>query len=208
MNALAQSWSKIPRALKWGVYALLVICLYFLVAEPALNYAGTFNTRADAIETSIRREKELASTDSGDGQLVAQGERFFGKPMFPTDPAARPETLYRVVDRILHQNGILEPSISERSVGTQFRSEQTSGLSDRPIERFSLEVAFETTPKTATKIIEELEEAPEVTAISRVRIEKYSSRAGSKDSEQTVRVTLAPEIWVLAGNASQSGGNP
>lgn len=217
MSQLLRSWSRLPRVAQWSVLAIVLIAAYFLAIEPVLNLTGLYTSKADRIAAALRREKELAAPDSEDGRLLAQAARVFGKPLLPGDPAAKPETLYRVVNRILREHLVDDAVVNERAGPVQLRPEQLTALTDgyHTIEKFSLEVAFEADPQTAVAVLADMESSPEVTAIGRVRIEKANTRAGSHDTDPLVRVMLAPEIWVLsvasAGNAGSNsavGGLP
>jgi hypothetical protein len=63
------------------------------------------------------------------------------------------------------------------------------------IDRLILEVTFEADPSTVISVLADLEKAPEVTTVSRVRIDKTNNR---DDTVRTVRATITPEAWILA----------
>lgn len=209
MNALARTWSGLPPIARWVALAAIVLIVYFVAVEPAVMFTSSYSAGADRIEAALKREKDLASPDSEQGRTLAEGRRFFGTPLAPTDPGARPEALYRTVDRILRGHGV-DATVNERTQPSLIHAEQLVGLVEpgRSIDRFALEVTFETDPASAVAILSAVEQAPEVTAVSRVRFEKFSARAGSKDAEQSVRVSMTPELWVLADRPTPSGSAP
>lgn len=195
-----------PRAAKWALVACGLIVVYFGVVEPALDFTRSMNERADRIENNLRRDKQLKDPQSPDRRLIDTGKELFGTPMLPTDTRAAAETLYRVVDRVLKDNGVEDASIAERS--GRLTSDQLVGAigSAATVDRFILEVSFDAQPEVALDVLSALEQSPEVSAVGRVRIDKAGVRSfstpsgGSRASEaEMVRVTLSPELWMVKG---------
>lgn len=218
MNALAAMWKQLPRSAQWLGYLMVFVAAYLALVAPALRVIDGLHSESDKIENALRRERDLASPDSDEGRMLAQSRRAFGEPHLPSDPSAKAETLYRVVNRILKDNKVDDAAIGERR-GTDLKADQVAGfVSDSAgIERFTLEVSFEADPLTVAAVLAALEQAPEVTAVGRVKIDKPNSggfgswngnSSSKKDEQELLRVTIAPEAWILASRSGERGGTP
>lgn len=206
MSTLSARIASLPRAAKWLLALVAVVVGYFAMVEPGLNFLGTIRSKAQRIESDVRRDGELSDPSSEDGRLLALGRQNFGAPLPPGEKSNSAETLYRVVDRILKEHGIEDAAINERS--SQLRSDYLGTVlgDSGKVNRFILEVTFESDTQGALDVLAELEQAPEVSAVSKVRFDKLSVRSASADKADMVRVTLAPEAWLSAG--IETGGTP
>lgn len=199
--SLSDRIAALPRTLVWGLIALLVIIVFFAVVDPALNSISGVAQKADRIERDLARDKSFKDQASEDSRIIQQARASFGSPARPS-AVATPEALYRVVDRVLTEHAIFDATITERS--SQFRAEALPSVTGSPTgTRFTLDVSFETDTETVLDVLVALEQAKEVSAIGRVRIDKVQSRS-SEPHEDLVRVTLAPELWT----SSQPGATP
>jgi len=122
----------------------------------------------------------------------------YGKPKMPSAGGLKPEEFTRVVNGILESHKINGGNINERSKTrmTGLSADQKSILGVSDIDRQILEVTFEATPTEVAALLADLERAPEVAAISRVRIDHANSRSG--DIEELVRTTIIAEAWLAA----------
>lgn len=198
MSTFRTFWHGLPRWAHWAAIAIAIIIVYFAIVEPGQNFIGSYLDRSKRIESDLARDKELLSPTSDDGRLMAIGRQSFGDPLLPTDKSASAETLYRVVDRILKGHGIDDAKINEHKA--QLRTDLLIPVvGGGSVDRFTVDVTFETEAHTALDILAELEQAPEVTAVSRVKFDKQGARTASAGGdEQLVRVTFSPEMWIAA----------
>lgn len=194
MSDMVHKFKALPRMVKWVIAAGVILIAYFAVFEPVLGIGAKWRTRAAALESALARDHELAS-DDGDGRMIQQGQKIFGRPQMPGVKETTPESLYRLVNSILEAHGVTERSISERSV--PLTGDQAQALGVGTITRLILDVSFETDSVTVVSIISELERSKEVSAIGRVKIDKSALRSGSgaDDGNDLVRATIAPEAW-------------
>lgn len=213
MKRLVDSVMRLPRAARWAVLAAVVFGAYFLVVEPLLDLTNRHAAAADAIESNLRRAGELSSDDSDTGRIIATGIRAFGRPKLPTDPSARPEVIHRVVDDVLELHGVENRTKTERS--STLTGERARALAEGGrIERYIVEVSFDAPQEAVAGIIADLERSPEISAVSRVKIDRTAvgGRWGeeSADEHGMVRATIAAETWVFIrarpGSAGGGGG--
>jgi hypothetical protein len=201
MNALARHFAALPRAFKWAVLALGVIAFYFGLFEPALAFADRFNTRADALQRAVSRDRELASTVS-DGFTLQSAQAALGSPIRPGQRDITPEVLLRVVSAVLDAHGVSSRNVSESS--STLSGDQAAALGVGEIRRLVLQVSFEADAQTVVDVLADLERAPEVAAISRLRIDKAGLRSGMfGEDEGLVRVTLSPEAWIARSSSAR-----
>lgn len=207
MNKLLDSFNTLPRAVRWLLIFAAFLAAYYLVLEPALDATNTARNRADQLEATLRRERSLLAANSLAGRELERGAATYGVPRHPTDPTARPETLQRSVNTILLKHGVENAVYSERS-GTIRPDEAVAVVgAAAKLDRYVLDVIFETTPAVAMAILADLEQASEVTAVSRIKIDKsLAGRGRSADagSGRAVRVTIAVESWIAAPAATSS----
>lgn len=201
-TALAK-FNALPRAVKWMAIAAVIIVAYFGVFEPVLTFADRWNSRASRLESALARDKELASLE-GDGYKIQTLQAAFGEPIRPGQKDVTPEGLLRVVNAILDQHAVGGRTVSEST--STLSGDAAAALGVGEIKRFILQVSFEADAATVAAVLADLEKAPEVAAVSRVRIDKSSVRFGSVEDEGLVRATLSPEAWVISrGNSGRSG---
>ncbi len=206
MNNLFDTFNRLPRAARWLLLFGAFVALYYLVLEPALDAANSARNRADRLETALRRERELLAINSQVGRELERGVATYGLPRHPTDPGARPEALQRAVNAILIAHGVGNAVYSERS-GTIRADEAVAVVSPGArLDRFVLDVTFEATPETTVAILADLEKASEVTAVSRIKLDKSGAGRARTPSAggRTVRVSIAVESWIAAPGAASS----
>ncbi len=203
MSALVQKWNALPRAARWLAYLVVFVGLYFGVITPLWNMVDRSGQRAAGLERTLNRAKELSSTESSDGALIASVQSAFGRPMMPGASRLTPEAFGRVVDGILEGHDVLDRTVTERKV--PMAQADAERLRAGPVDRLILEVTFEAKQETVIAILADLERAQEVAAVSRVRID----RTGIRDEElQLVRATISPEAWIATSSAGASTPAP
>lgn len=201
MNALIDAYFRMPRAGRWLVLFVLFVGAYLLVVEPALDATNAARSRADNLESALQRERRLLAPESDTGQMLELGMENFGLPRHPAEPGARPEVLQRTVNAVLIRHGVTNATYSERSAA--IRSDEAAGvvgLGNR-LDRYVLDVSFDAEPAVVVAILSDLENARDVTAVSRVRIDKSGagrSRTGQTGTGRDVRASIAVETWIAA----------
>lgn len=203
MSALKERWSTLPRAMKWLVYLVVFAVAWVGVDRFVLVYGDRLATRADALENALRRESELATVESSDGSVINASQIVFGRPRLPGEKPLAPEAFYRLVDGILQSHGISDSRIEESKVRLSGDSARALNVGD--IDRLILTVTFEADPETVVLVLSDLESAPEVAAVGKVRIDKVTSgRPG--DGDRLVRAVIMPEAW-LVNSGGEGGGS-
>lgn len=205
MSALLARISALPRVVVWAIIAAIVLVVYFAIVDPALAYINSVTSRADKIERHLARDASFADPKSEDSRTIELSRTSFGTPARPGSPGATPEALYRVVDRVLKEHDVTDAAITEREAQVQSDA-MLAVTGTRSARRFILEIAFDADPQTALDVLAALEQAPEVSAVGRVRFDKLTSRVTSATETEAdmLRVTLAPELWSI-GPASSGG---
>lgn len=207
MNALLDAYLRMPRAGRWLVLFAVFVGAYLLVIEPVLDATNAARTRADNLESALRRERQLLAPESDTGRMLELGMENFGLPRHPAEPGARPEALQRTVNAVLIKHGVTNATYSERSAA--IRSDDAVGvvgLGNR-LDRYVLDVSFDAEPSVVVAILSDLERSRDVTAVSRVRIDKSGagrSRSGQSGAGRDVRASIAVETWIAAPDASGS----
>lgn len=205
MKTLLARFAASSIIIKALVICTLIAVVYIGVFEPTLAFADRWNRRATELESAMARDKELAGLD-GDGYRIQAAQSAFGEPVRPGQKDITPEGLLRVVNAVLDQHGVGGRTVSESS--SALTGDAAVALGAGEIRRFILQVSFEADSATVAAVLADLEKAPEVAAVSRVRIDKASVRFGSVDDESgnggLVRATLSPEAWIVS--RSTSGG--
>lgn len=210
MSSLAESYNRVPRAMRWLVLFGAFIAAYYIVLEPTLDSANRARDRADRLEASLRRERALATSVGRAGGEFDRAVRTYGLPRHPTDPEVRPESLQRAVNAILMKHGVSNATYSER-LGAIPSSDAVAvvGAAAR-LDRFVLDVSFDAAPADALAILSDLEQAREVTSISRVKFDKSAagrSRDGGEGGRM-VRVNIAVESWIAGRSATSTASLP
>lgn len=213
-SGLVATLANMPRVMKWALLAGAVLVVYFVAIEPALDFAASVRDKGDRIERNLARDAALSDPTSDDGRLIALAREHFGAARAPGDAGLTPEGLYRLVDRVLKEHGVEDASINERTA--QLRSEHldaATGSVGGGVNRFILEVTFDSDAETAMDVLAALEQSPEVSAVGRVRLDTQQTRTGSGGDERNdarrygglVHATIAPEIWLTADPAEGGG---
>jgi hypothetical protein len=213
MENLFAQYRALPRAARWALLATAGILLYFLAVEPTLDATNRLNVRADQLALGLRQEAALKATDSSPGRAIADGLQAFGQPVLPTDKAAAPDAIHRIVDAVLTRHGITKRTKNERLLpirGDELTALLGPGTSPQmAVDRLVIDITFDAAPETVVAILGELEQAHEITAIARVEMRKAdagrSPGAAPESSSRIVKATISPEAWI-AYEAPAGGG--
>ncbi|HVU64019.1 MAG TPA: hypothetical protein VHC70_08585, partial [Phycisphaerales bacterium] len=185
--SLVEQWRRTPRVVKWAVYAGLVLVGFFALT-PVWNLWKRTEARASTLESALKQRAGFATDQSRDDSVITSVREKLGSPNMPSKLKA--EAFAKVVDDILDRNNVTQRNVPERRTPLGPETTQTLGMGH--IDRLILEVTFEADPSTVISVLADLEKAPEVTTVSRVRIDKTNNR---DDTVRTVRATITPEAW-------------
>lgn len=193
--SLRDTWRGTSPVIRWSLVAGVTILGGYFALTPVWNKIASLDRRGDMLESALNRREGFATDKSIDGAVIAGTLEKLGAPSMPGKLKAA--AFARVVDGVLSRNKVEDRNVTERKV--RLAREATDTLAMGNIDRLILEVTFEATPETVAAILSELEKAPEVAAVSRVRIDKSVLR---DEGAQLVRATITPEAWVLASDTS------
>jgi hypothetical protein len=201
MSALLARYRALPRAARWLVLLGLVVAVVLLVVDPILKATADLNGRADAAAAALADERALAERWSSLGPIRAT----FGRPLPPGPEAQRKQALYARVNQVLDRHRI-RPEITERTATLRDDLANRDLLQGAErIDRLILDITFEAEPATVTAVLAELEQAPEIAAISRVQVRRADTGRGAAPgagATRRVRAVLSPEAWVRVGGAA------
>lgn len=191
MSRLAQFYSGLPRAGRWLVWLIVFVAGFLIINDGVLTWHDRWSQRADLLESRLRRLRELGDVSSEQGRVIAVRMSSFGRPSLPGSTAQVAESLTRRINQVFDDAGIEDRTQIEKSASFKVKS------GDTRIDRVILEVTFEADPRQVVSILAALEAAPEVTTISRVRVDKQNRASGNAASRTAglVRATIAAEGW-------------
>lgn len=194
MSAITDRYHALPRAAKWGVWALGA-----LVAFEAWNLStetrDAFGSRADTAARDIETyEQRLARVNSGGrGQSMER----HGDVVGPGAPGERRAAVSALVNTLVADLRIADGwRLTEQS--GPLREDRIEAIFDnRDIERLTFTFSFESDAETATAVVKGLEAAPIVVSVPRVNMRVIDRGA------KRVSVRVDAETWVFA-----DGGGP
>lgn len=198
MTRIRAFYAALPRAGKWLVWLVAFVAGFIIINDGVLTWHDRWTQRADVLETRLRRLRELGDVSSEQGRVIATRMTNFGRPALPSSSTQVAESLTRRINYVFDDAGIDDRTQTEKSASFKAKG------SDARVDRVIIEVTFEADPRTVASILAALESAPEVTTISRARIDKQNAgysggrNGGSASSGSRgglVRATLAVEGW-------------
>jgi hypothetical protein len=211
MTAVMNWFQSLPRAGKWGALFVLACAAYFGLIEPAMLATSRLSAKAEALDESLSKLNALGGS-AGDAVALTS----FGAPLLPGDPESRQDLVYNAVNSILARHGVRDRDITERQ--SPLRNEDATALlgstataatdGERPgVTRLILEITFDASPETISAIVADLEAAPEIATLSRVKFDRNSGGNGSRSSRgvglgRNLRATIVPEAWVATRQRS------
>lgn len=203
MTRLWNTYRSLPRAVRWAVIAALGMIAYFGIVEPALNIASTASDQGRQIAEILTRERTYAEDSARATGTVGAGMTAFGKPNLPASYKDRSLALAQAVDEIL-KNHAVEGAVTREKSGSIPDPRLAALTNAAPrADRLILDVSFESEPETVSRVLADLERAPQVTAVSRVVIRLADASRGSARATPSRRVKA--ELWVEAWIIPQGG---
>lgn len=195
-------YHALPRAARWVLLAALACVVYFFAIEPALDHTNRLSAKADAVATSLARESQLTAAWSDANTPAAAAKSAFGSPALPAAIEPRSRALYTRISKVFESHQTVY-DITERRV--PLRADQVAAIAGQGsrIDRFILDLTFESSPETAAAILADLERSEEVAAVSRVQIRRIDNArsGGGGAAPRRVRAVFSPEAWVLLPEA-------
>src|SRR5689334_12896347 len=110
MSRYVESISRLPRAAKWAMAAVLVVIFYFAVVERTMDLINTFSGKADISEGTLKKYAASNEPQKRALESLKVGFRTFGDVDFPTDQTTRAGAFNSAVDRILKEQKVIAKS--------------------------------------------------------------------------------------------------
>ncbi len=198
MSSLREKWNGLPRAAKWGAWAVLGLVAYFGVIEPVIDYRNEVERRATTAEGKLRSLVRESAGVKDDENTLREGVLAFGEVSFPADSAQGAVAFNRLISEVLSKHGVKNNTSTSRTspIGSGPLSKLVG--EDLRLERLSADLQFDAEPEAVAGVIADLERSPAVTAVSRVQIR----RADSRDADpRAVRATISVETWLTSPKA-------
>lgn len=188
MNRLIETFRSLPRWARWSAVAGAGLLGYFAVVEPTLDQVNALNSRASARADAIREVRS-----GSDGGADALGVRKHGRVSVPGDPRERAVAFDRRVLEILDRHDVKDHTSTTRVVPMSSGPLLAAlAASDQRVDRRVREIQFEASPEALSAVLSDLEQAPEVAAVSRVQVRKGDA------SGRTLRASVSAEAWILS----------
>lgn len=186
-GGLAERYRELPRAMKWLVWLLVGMVLYFLVIEPAVNAVVEFRDRSQAALANIAKYSEANETDRA---IINDGLKRWGNVLPPGADRTRVLEAKTAIIEVLTRHNLTKDrsSTTERSE-TKLKMTE-SAASGVEYWRGPIEVKFSAKPHVAMEVIGDLETIPSIAQIASVRIRRQTDRT-------EVEVTLVADAWFI-----------
>ncbi len=196
---LAKRWNEMPRAMRWGVLAGIVILAYFVVIERTIEVKNHWNGRADLLQRDLTDKAKTRQATADSATLVEQATGVFGRPLLPAKENDRVSQVDNRINKIFAAHKVQ----SERKITREPRpmpQDAPPSLvpSGQQLAKLEKELSFETDMATLTVILKELEQAPEIAAVSRLVLKKQQQSSSSRRSNEPgpLSVSITIEAWV------------
>lgn len=188
---LINFFQSLPRAAKWGVYAVIGLAAYFGAVEPALGLTLKYNGQADAVESRLAvLERQLSERESNLTDL-SRGIQNHGRAVAPDTVQNRGVAVRTLLRDLIAEFGNLDSWVFESTV-LGFNSPDIEREFVRPgdeLVRLVYTFNFEASPEDVAEVITRIEASHAVQAITSVRI-----RLGAQD-QRILSVQLIMESW-------------
>lgn len=188
-DAIADRMRTMPRALVWGIWAAVLMIVFFIwdstIAPISQELSSRIETKQSQIETVRAGTRVSAELQAIKDTVVAVG------PIeLPGTETAGRDALAKAINDILNDKsfGISEDDWEMRTSG-RVNAKLTGVPPRNQIQRLAGEFKFQTSPEQAAEVIAALESNPDIELISRLRLTRLSDRK--------VEVNVTLETWVL-----------
>ncbi|MGD9689245.1 MAG: hypothetical protein AB7K52_00150 [Phycisphaerales bacterium] len=209
---LAARYAALPRSAKWLIVAGAFVAAYFLAIEPALVHTARLNSEADKLASSLQRKSQMRTRVSEAAAQIEKLAGLLGQPALPGDPGERDNALRKRINAIFSEHKVQGQKVVYKDP-TPISVPEDSVVSlvgpGKRLERLAVDLTFETDIPTLMAIMQSLERAPEVCAVSRVNVRKLAPPGSSRSRERDggpVQVNLTAETWATGNVAPTTRG--
>lgn len=173
--------------MKWLVWLVIALVLYFLVIEPIVRTMADYRDRSEQALAQIAKYSEPDSTNR---QIIERGHKDWGNVLPPGKDQSRVLEAKMAISEVLGKYDLAKDraSMTERS---PIKLKTDSSRSGVEYMRGPIEVKFSAKPHIAIEVIGELETVPSIAQIASVRIRRLTDRA-------EVEVTLVADAWFIS----------
>lgn len=184
-GALGETYRHLPRAMKWLLWLVLGLLLYFAIIEPAVRTMADLRDKGDTALTAIRKYNK---SDKLNVEMIADGRKRWGNVLPPGEDQTRVLTAREAIIGVLGSHGLASDrvSVTERS-STKLKMTDNAASSVE-YSRGPIEVKFSAKPHVAMQVIGELEMVPSIARVFSVRIRRQTDKT-------EVEVTLVADAW-------------
>src|SRR5262249_11181020 len=161
----------LPRVVQWAIWAGAFLLVFLVVIKPALIISDRIETDASRLASAMARRSDLTSPGASDAGLITYSVAVSGTPLMPARGATalKAVTLCGVATIIILDIGVTAVTIERLLVRLSGDTASALGV---PIIRIIIEVTSEASPEVVSAVLADLERAPEVAAISLVKIDR------------------------------------
>ncbi len=210
--ALLSRYRALPRAGRWLVICAFVVVLYFGVVERALVMTGNYRTKGDALAADIARRSEIRRKVGEASRQVEQLAGLFGQPGLPAAASERSGALEKRINTVFRDHRVSSQRTVYKDPSALPGEPPASLVGPRQrLERLGVELSFETDVATLMAIVQDLERAPEIAAVTKVNVKKGASSGRRGSDASPLQVNLVAEAWVVAAiqaSPSRPGARP
>lgn len=195
MSDLMRKLGALPRAARWGLAFVVLLALYFVAIEPAIEWRNRISAGADRDAAMLSRFEAADDTVKRARDTVLTGQFHFGEVEYPGDPETRPLAFNRAVDEVLRKHGVSGQTSTTRTVAMGSGPLTSRVGATHRVERLTRQIEFQAAPEAAAGVIADLEQSPLVATISNVQVRQLDAR---DKAERAVTTSLTVEAWLLS----------
>jgi hypothetical protein len=190
---VVQRIAGLPRAARWCVYALVAIVAFYGVIDPLLGARASLVARAATARSTVDELERLLREREGSEQRLGLATRAHGPARKPGEFEVERESITSAIERVQRAHGIVITSLEPRtSAAPAGEMQERFGGIDGELVRLVYVMSFQAEPQVITKVLADLEAAPEIQRIGAVRI----TRTG-RGEDRTLSARFEPETWAL-----------
>jgi hypothetical protein len=185
---LAERFTALPRAARWGVVAVIGVAAYFAVVEPVLDLKSSLDTRADAAATRLALYERQGDARARAADTIRRGQEHFAAVSFPGEGDQAAEALNKAVNAVLDASKVGPRVLRSRTVPIAQSPLDRVLRPGEKLERRIVEIQFDGSPEQASAVLAALEQQPEVTEVSRVQLDRLPEG-------RTLRAAITVATW-------------
>ncbi|MEO1007994.1 MAG: hypothetical protein AAFX79_05475 [Planctomycetota bacterium] len=198
-GGLVAAYRRLPRAMRWSLWAVGGFAAYFAVAEPIVDAVVGASRDAQQAEARIRAVAEMGERAEADARTIAFGSRLHGPIHAPEPRSERAIALNRAVDAALRDAGVRDAR-TDTSTRVLPDGPATRAYGDRgSLVQLESTVQFVSSPEQLAHAVGTLEGDPAIAGLTRLVVRN----AG--DGTRSVNATMTVVAWALA-EGEQRGG--